>query len=218
MPLVCPSAPSSSLERTSWYCRTRPDCVVSGANPEPSPRPAKQSSRSPPVWRGRSVAMAGNRRAVKDPEGRKTWTLSKLDGGCQVCGTRNSDWRGFSTHHILGGNCGRSDEPANYLLCCSSCHDLCENRVTRDVRGMTIPTIPLGMALSLKLIRNHEDWNRERLRQLSGERLPELVPPHSWINVAYGVNCPNPYRPWCNEHIEIIDNINAWIDSYPILR
>lgn len=41
---------------------------------------------------------------------------------CQVCGR---DLPEGTAHHILGGRCGRSDEPVNLLYCCwVPCHSI----------------------------------------------------------------------------------------------
>lgn len=164
--------------------------------------------------------MSGKRNAIRDDGARKRWALDHLVSGCQVCGTSSADFRGFSVHHLLGGNRGRSDEPTNYLLTCGACHDLCENKTVRHPRtGLVIPPIPLGMALAIKLIRDYEGWDRERLRILSGERLPPLLPPHPWIEVVYGQNRPAPFRPWIDDaHTPILAAVNDWIDSYVIER
>lgn len=156
--------------------------------------------------------------AIKDPVGRREWALSRLDRGCIVCGTlAPPDFRGFSVHHILGGNCGRSDEPANYALVDGVCHDLAEGRQIRQY-GKVLPTISLGLMITIKMIRDHEDFSLSRLAELNRERLPHLEPIPDWIERHYKVNHPIPFRPWRPAHAEVVAKANAWIDGHEILR
>ncbi len=163
--------------------------------------------------------MTGKRAAIRDDESRKEWAETKALSGCTVCGRPSACWRGWSVHHILPGRCGRSDEPTNWLFVCAICHDLLEKRQIRNPKTKAVlQTIPLGLALTIKLVRNYEDWSSERLAILSGVRLPSLLAIPAWIENEYRRNHPDPFRPWRPEHKNIVESVNAWIDSYEISR
>ena len=108
---------------------------------------------------------------------------------CAACGREGGGAFGISTHHIVGGSGGRSDEPCNLLrMCMHPCHDLAEKLDVRgparyahdftgaivQLRGELLPKITLGIALSMKLRcdPNEVDW--DRLQELRGRRLPDL--------------------------------------------
>jgi hypothetical protein len=160
--------------------------------------------------------MAGKRNAIKEAAARKEWGQEHVSGGCMICGIKKADWRGFTVHHIRPGRDGRSDEPCNYLLVCGLCHDLCEGLAKRDnATGLLVPTVPDGMQMTMKWLRDPDDWNLKRLAELSwGERLPLMEPPHSWINGTYQRNQPRLPRPWAEKYLEDLERLNEWIDTY----
>lgn len=157
--------------------------------------------------------MSGKRKAVKTTAAerqRKAWAEAWLEngGGCMVCGTQTTDFRGYSVHHLLPGRCGRSDEPCNWLVCCASCHDDLENR----------SKLPLSVALTVKLVRDWPSWDSHRLAALHGKRLPELQPIPKWIEERYLANMPTPFRPWRYDHLSSLALVNEWIRTYEIVR
>jgi hypothetical protein len=164
--------------------------------------------------------MAGKRNVQRDNDARKAWALSRLDQGCMSCGMAFVDWRGLSVHHLFPGRCGRSDEPANYLLVCGPCHDVLEGRRV-IVNRLALPLLAearLGVGLTMKLVRNYEDWDRDACARLSGPRMPELEPIPSWIEDRYRQAKPVPYRPFTEEHLPLLEAVNLWIQTYEVTR
>lgn len=80
---------------------------------------------------------------------------------CMACG---ADWTARHVHHILGGRCGRSDEPCNLgSVCAMVCHPFCD--LAKN----------LGVVLSMKARIGELDADAlERLAALNLKPLPAL--------------------------------------------
>lgn len=114
---------------------------------------------------------------------------------CQACG---ADYRPLQVHHILGGRCGRSDEPCNLLRVCGHpCHllaeqldvpdDLFEQRSGR----VLLPKIFDGMALSMKLrVGELIEADLARLSVLNLGRPLDLLPIPEWFVDQFKRNRP----------------------------
>lgn len=94
---------------------------------------------------------------------------------CMACGipedaARVHRWPGLSTHHIIKR--GRSDEPCNLIRLCQRCHDAAECLGT----GKKFPWLTLGIILTIKKMRDPDNWNPERLKELRLKNLPDLLP------------------------------------------
>lgn len=92
---------------------------------------------------------------------------------CVHCWTTDN----LTTHHIIGGRGGRSNEPCNLLRLCSSCHDLAEKRSVRGLDGKLLPVLTESNCLWLKKTFNPNEYDPERLQELKGCRLDDPEPP-----------------------------------------
>lgn len=114
---------------------------------------------------------------VRDDKGRRAW--AERHDYCQACGlpAHEAERRhlvGLTTHHI--SKFRRSDEPCNFLRLCMTCHDLAELRAVR-VGGVLLPTLPVPVCLTLKMVREPAEFDLDRLRALAGRAWdPEPVP------------------------------------------
>jgi hypothetical protein len=128
---------------------------------------------------------------VRDEKGRRVWALRH--GYCQACGRTagawGREWGGLSTHHIVKFR--RSDEPCNFLRLCGRCHDLAEGRQVPMAGGGYWSALTVGVCLTLKRVREAEEWDQDRLTTLFGRTLPEAAPLPSLIEKEYQRN-----RPW----------------------
>ena len=96
---------------------------------------------------------------VKDPKAQKQYK-AEWDH-CQICG-RRGDWE---LHHLVGG-ARRSDELTNFLVLCGfgRCHELAQHSPNWA-----------GVLLFMKWYTDTEHIVWQRLTELKGSRLPELV-------------------------------------------
>lgn len=94
---------------------------------------------------------------------------------CQVCGLDGV----HSLHHIIGGRGGRSDEPANLLMCC---WETCHSQFADHSRNLAI-------VLTMKLRAGElDEAARVRLKELHGRNLPDLAPIPADLEEAYRLN------------------------------
>jgi hypothetical protein len=125
---------------------------------------------------------------VKDPVFYKAWAWAHTY--CYCCGIRQNrggPFRDLTTHHIVKP--GRSDESCNLLRLCLRCHNLAEMQ-TIVWNGHTLPTLPLGVCLTLKMARDPVDWNPTRLAQLYLQSLPDMLPVPDVLEQEYRINRP----------------------------
>ena len=116
---------------------------------------------------------------ITDPDARDRWSYDGSHGDrCQICLKPwiKTGWRGFAVHHIIHGANGRSDEPCNFLLVCSRCHDMIHAGGYRDEKTKKLlPTITLGNVLWVKLIMSDcSECDEVRLTALYHRNLPPL--------------------------------------------
>lgn len=106
---------------------------------------------------------------VKDADFYKSWAY--LHKFCQGCGVsaKMSPWPGNSTHHLVRFR--RSDEATNLLRMCIACHSACEG-----LPWPGMPSLTIGMCLTIKACREPLDFDVERLRVLYGFGLPDMEP------------------------------------------
>lgn len=116
--------------------------------------------------------------AIDDDEWYAEW--NRAHTFCHCCGIPASvasreRWPGLSTHHIVKQ--GRSDEACNLIRLCQRCHDLAEGHSIRDTRtGELFPTLPLAVCLTIKRLREPDDYDEARLLRLRGRPLPDPIP------------------------------------------
>lgn len=151
--------------------------------------------------------MAPKLKSVHDPAITAEW--SQRMWFCHACGAASDN---LTTHHIIGGRGGRSDEWCNYLrLCWHPCHVLVHESVER------LPKITLGIALTMKLLavlatskptlpkllvgllagypnmsfkHSADEWNPKRLEALHGRNLPDLEPIPKFFLELFARNRP----------------------------
>lgn len=129
--------------------------------------------------------------AVDDPVLYADWAA--LRPWCQACGIGSREavrlrWPGLSRHHVV--KAGRSDEPTNLLMLCRRCHDLAEGLSVRE-HDVLLPTLRLGVCLTLKALRDPQEYDPERLARLLHRPLPPLLPVPRAIASEY-----HRRRPW----------------------
>ncbi len=112
---------------------------------------------------------------VKNPE-----LLAALHGEwdfCHCCGIprHRAQWQRLELHHILKS--GRSDERTNLVLLCIRDHQLAEFHSIRADNGVLLPYLTLPRVLWLKKRIDPENYDRQRLQQLYGKRLPVASKP-----------------------------------------
>jgi hypothetical protein len=124
-------------------------------------------------------------RPVRDRQFYAAWALRH--DHCQACGIPASRaafcrWPGLSRHHVVKFK--RSDEGCNLLMLCQRCHDLAELRTVRE-GGVRLPTLSLAVCLTVKKNREPSEYDHERLRELYGRPLPDLLPVPPVIEAEY---------------------------------
>lgn len=136
---------------------------------------------------------------VDDEAGRKARAKKKTS--CLFCGVDRKLapmlYGGVpcSVHHIIRS--GRSDEACNEAFICGRCHDLVHDGNIRDPKTKELlPRLTLGIQLTLKKIRDPENWNPDRLQELFGQALPDLLPIPDFLEREYRQNKPTPFLPW----------------------
>jgi hypothetical protein len=100
---------------------------------------------------------------------------------CAACGAGEYGTHVLTTHEIIGGSGGRSQEPCNWLrLGWEPCHLLASGLDCRGEKNWFLPKITLGIALSLKLRCDPDEVDWDRLQELRGSKLPDLeeIPRH----------------------------------------
>lgn len=129
------------------------------------------------------------RKAVHGGAARVAW--GRRHDFCAACGAREYGLHVLTTHEIIGGQGGRSQEPCNWLrLGWHACHQLASgldvrgpawtHRTMGRIPGDLLPKITLGIALSMKLRCDPDEVDWDRLQELRGSRLPdpEDIPRH----------------------------------------
>lgn len=122
---------------------------------------------------------------VKDPKFYKKW--AEDHPRCQCCGIGETAARRrdggvpISTHHIVKFK--RSDEACNLLRLCNRCHQLAEG--IRQVEGDLLPKLTLGVCLTIKMMRDAEAYDPERLAQLRGCALPDPEPIPDFLQAEF---------------------------------
>lgn len=111
----------------------------------------------------------------KDESFYKEWALRHE--WCQCCGLHGSrSWPPISTHHIIKS--GRAHEACNLLRLCARCHSLAEGeKIRTDPNDRTSPFLPqltVAICLRLKLLREPDEYDAERLAVLYKKPLPDL--------------------------------------------
>jgi hypothetical protein len=114
-------------------------------------------------------------RPVKNPKFYAQWNADH--DFCQCCGidaitAQHERWPGLSTHHIV--KFGRSDEACNLIRLCDRCHRLAERAIIRE-NGIELPILEIGMVLTIKMTRDCEVWDPDRLQVLRGCSLPDMM-------------------------------------------
>lgn len=116
------------------------------------------------------------RKPIKDKKAYDLWGM--LHRYCQGCGISAADAAlrdgvGLSRHHLVKFK--RSDEPTNLLCFCWREHHLAEMGVL--YRGQVkLPTLPLAVCLTLKKLRDPDEFDPARLEELYGQCLPDPEP------------------------------------------
>jgi hypothetical protein len=133
----------------------------------------KGLNRKTPLKR---TAIKRKPRRNDDPNSRYEWR--QTHGACACCWAREG---GFGcilhVHHMLSGRFGRKDHPANYLRLCGPCHDLVHCGGQRGASGDLLPTLTLGMQLTLKMETDIENYDRDWMQTVMGKQpLPEPEP------------------------------------------
>jgi hypothetical protein len=120
-------------------------------------------------------------RPVDDPAFYLKWALEHRR--CMACGVpyyhaaKQNHGVGLTRHHVVKFR--RSDEPCNLLTLCGRDHDLAEGRQVRVPGGdgsEIYPALTLGVCLTLKTVRDPENWDPGRLAELFGRALPGREP------------------------------------------
>lgn len=122
---------------------------------------------------------------VRDPEARQAWAYRHPY--CTACGidavaAYRERWPGLECHHIVKP--GREDSACNLLRLCHRCHSLAEGLSIR-VDGVLLPKLPLAVCLTIKLVRNPDEFDAVRLAQLYHRALPEMEPIPAVIEAEY---------------------------------
>lgn len=146
-----------------------------------------------PNLTGRPMYQKAN--AIHDEASRKNWAKQRTH--CQICGRlKSKPYCGVphQTHHIIRGS--RSDEPCNFLFVDARCHDLIHDGQIRGDDGELLTKLSLGHVLTIKRIREPEEFDAERLAVLFGGTLPDELPIPDFLEIEYRKNRPEPYRPW----------------------
>lgn len=139
------------------------------------------------------------RGVVKDKDFYAAWNAAH--DYCHCCGIAQhlapSDYGGvgISTHHVVKS--GRSDEACNLLRLCGRCHDLAEGHTIRRPDRTTWPKLSLAVCLSIKLVRDPDDFDPVRLAALFGRRLPDALPIPDVFEESYRAR-----RPWDVRHYQ----------------
>lgn len=109
---------------------------------------------------------------------------------CQACGVPASlaEFPGLSTHHWIKQH--RAFEGCVQLRLCHRCHQAAEG-LTVKVRGAPWPKLTIGVCRTLKLVRESEEYNEARCRQLRGSAIPNFEPIPDVIELSY-----RSHRPW----------------------
>ena len=134
------------------------------------------------------------RKAVNDVHAVRAWRL-KADW-CAACGRTFNEFHSPTVHHILGGRCGRSDEPCNLLaLCWEPCHMLAEGYdipfIDYDrMQSRLMPKITLAIAIALKQRADPDEVDLDRLAELNGKPLPDAVEVPEFFNALFLNNRP----------------------------
>ena len=91
---------------------------------------------------------------------------------------------GLSRHHIIRFK--RSDEVCNLATLCSRDHNLAEGHQIRcEQTGLVLPTLTLGMVLSIKSERFPDEYDADRLAVLYGRALPDLEPIPEFLEASW---------------------------------
>lgn len=129
-----------------------------------------------PMFDASGVSFAGVREALgprrfwQPRESRKDKKLLRLYHAemsrCSVPGC--TGFGPLEVHHLIGGRGGRSDERANLLPLCRTCHE-----------WVNTPLLPFNFLLWLKFELFPEEVSWSRLTLLHGRWLPDPVRPRS---------------------------------------
>ncbi len=137
------------------------------------------------------------------PEGPDRVEWGRKRTWCYACGAGEYGVHVLTTHEIVGGRGGRSQEPCNWLrLGMHPCHDLATGHDIRSfiekinnghlltVPGGLLPKLTLAIQLTLKQLRDPEEWTEMRLTVLHGRRLPAAEPIPEFFRQLFKRNRP----------------------------
>lgn len=115
---------------------------------------------------------------------------------CQACGisatkAERERWPGLSAHHYIKQH--RALESCVQLMLCSWCHCAAEGQTVR-VNGVPWPRLTIGVCRTLKAVREPEEVDWARCRQLRGSALPDFEAVPETIEQAYRAARPRDKR------------------------
>ncbi len=130
--------------------------------------------------------LAKKAKSIRHDSNRTKWGREREF--CFACGAGSYGLHVLTTHEMLGGKDGRSQEPCNYFRCgWSPCHELASmldvrgpswtHRTMGSMKGDLLPKLPLGVVLSMRM--RAEPLTEEelaRLTELHGRPLPTMLP------------------------------------------
>ncbi len=130
------------------------------------------------------------------PEGPNRVEWGRKRTWCYACGAGSYGVHVLTTHEIIGGRGGRSQEPCNWLrLGMHPCHDLATGLSIRGDgkrMGWYLPKLTLAIQLTIKFRAGElSDADLERLAVLHGRALPALAPIPEFFLKLFEENRPD---------------------------